>query len=309
MTSFIIGGAVILTVVLVGVAFSCRLIRREYAVYSRKIKKPFTAVHISDLHESVFGKLQDKLIRTIEAENPDVILITGDMVEDGRIFVPGAPIMDSANSARIFFERAVKIAPAYMVLGNHESNIPDTVKLVAEIAATGVHLLHRNHAGEDDVCFPIKINGEAILLASADDPYFDRAHPHKNTFSERMEEDRNRQTPNIVNWRERLKREYADIKDDKRLTLLLSHRPEEFDVYRELGFDVAFSGHAHGGQFRLPPFINGFYAPHQGFFPKHAGGCYKYDGFTHIVSRGLSKRRMVRIFNRPEICVVKFMPR
>ncbi len=307
MTSIFIGGAVILTAGLVGAALSCRLIRREYTVSTDKIKKPFTAVHISDLHESCFGKAQEKLIRAIKAEKPDVILITGDMVEDGRIFEPGEPIMDSTNNARIFFERAAKIAPVYMVLGNHESNIPDTQKLVTEITATGVHLLHRHHAGEDDVCFPISVNGEEILLASADDPYFDRAHPHKNTFSERMEEDRNRQTPNIVNWRNRLNREYPNIKVEERLTLLLSHRPEEYELYRELGFDVAFSGHAHGGQFRLPPFINGFYAPHQGFFPKHAGGFYEYDGFTHVVSRGLSKRRMVRIFNRPEVCVVKFM--
>lgn len=304
-----IGGAVILTAGLAGAALSNKLIRRTYTVSTDKIKKPFTAVHISDLHESRFGKMQEKLISAIKSENPDVIFITGDMVEDDRIFEVGAPVMASNNSARQFFERASKIAPCYMVLGNHESNIPDTDKLVCEIADTEVNLLHRKHAGENDVCMPITVNGEEILLASADDPYFDRAHPHKNTFSERIEEDRNRQTPNIVNWRERLAREYANIKDEKRLTLLLSHRPEEFEVYRELGFDAAFSGHAHGGQFRLPPFINGFYAPHQGFFPKHAGGCYEYDGFTHIVSRGLSKRRMVRIFNRPEICVVKFMPK
>lgn len=306
MNRIIIGGAVILTAALAGAALSIRLKRREYTVVTGKIKKPFTAVHISDLHESRFGKDQDKLIRMVADEKPDVIFITGDMVDDNKHISRNGVMMHKNENAWRFFRRVSKIAPCYVTLGNHESYIPNTNQLCEEISETGVDLLHptTGQGMTRDVC----INGNRVLIVGANDPYFDRENSHRSTLSERFEEDTNRQMPVIVNWRAELRKKYANIGDEERLTLLLSHRPEEYELYRELGFDVAFSGHAHGGQWRLPPFINGIYAPHQGLFPKYAGGCYRFDGLTHIVSRGLSKKRMIRIFNRPEVCVVKFIP-
>ena len=198
-----------------------------------------------------------------------------------------------------------------MVFGNHESNIPATDKLSSEIEALGIRLLHRRNPSDADMLEEITVKGEKILICGCDDPYFDRREPHiklKKSFSVRFMEDRDKSGFGKDLWRERVGREYGFIKNDKRLTVLLSHRPEEFELYKNLGFDSAFSGHAHGGQWRLPPFINGVYAPNQGIFPRHAGGIYRYDGFCHIVSRGLSKKRMVRIFNRPEICFVDFLP-
>ena len=212
------------------------------------------------------------------------------------------------NPAYILLEGLVKIAPCYMVLGNHESNIPNINKLCEQIENFGIHVLHRQKNSDPDISTEIIINNETVLICGVDDPYLDRCEPcHKKTLTERIFEDKNKNTPLITRWRERLTREYGDIANREVFTVLLSHRPEEFQLYRKLGFDAALSGHAHGGQWRLPPFINGVYAPHQGLFPKHAGGCYRYEKFVHIVSRGLSKKRMIRIFNRPEICLVRFI--
>jgi predicted MPP superfamily phosphohydrolase len=65
---------------------------------------------------------------------------------------------------------------------------------------------------------------------------------------------------------------------------------------------MVLSGHAHGGQVRIPFILNGLYAPHQGFFPKYAGGVYDHENYTHIVSRGSSfNPKLPRIFNPPEV--------
>ena len=94
------------------------------------------------------------------------------------------------------------------------------------------------------------------------------------------------------------------IKEEDDFQILLSHRPELLSLYSEYEFDVVFSGHAHGGQFRLP-FVGGLMAPDQGLFPKYTSGTYKLDNTTMIVNRGLGNSIIpIRIFNRPEIVVV-----
>ena len=91
------------------------------------------------------------------------------------------------------------------------------------------------------------------------------------------------------------------------MKILLSHHPEYYPRYLEgRNIDLIFSGHAHGGQWRIPFVLNGLYAPDQGLFPKYAGGKYEKDGSVMIVSRGLARETtpVPRIFNRPEIVIV-----
>ena len=91
-------------------------------------------------------------------------------------------------------------------------------------------------------------------------------------------------------------------------TVLLSHRPELFDLYVNTGVDLVFSGHAHGGQFRLP-FVGGLVAPNQGFFPKYDAGQFIKENTTMIVSRGVGNSIIpVRFNNRPEIIVAELRP-
>ena len=87
-------------------------------------------------------------------------------------------------------------------------------------------------------------------------------------------------------------------------TILLSHRPELFDLYVDTGMDLVFSGHAHGGQFRLP-FLGGLVAPNQGFFPRYDAGRFTNENTTMIVSRGVGNSIFpIRFNNRPEIVLV-----
>ncbi|MBQ8248463.1 MAG: metallophosphoesterase [Clostridia bacterium] len=310
MKEIIIGGVLVLTAILILIMTSCRLKKRKYTVASKKIFREITAVLISDLHESRFGKRQGKLLQMVKVIAPDIIFITGDMVEDERDSYEIDKMFSDENPAKMLLRALPEIAPCYMVLGNHEANIPNVGELADAIEELGIRVLHRHDTVSPDVYEEITVKSQKILLCGADDPHYDRQEPcHKKTLIERIKDDKNRNGQIITAWRERLTREYSDVGERDCLTVLLSHRPEEYELYRKLGFDAAFSGHTHGGQWRLPPFINGVYAPNQGLFPRHAGGCYRYDGFVHIVSRGLTKKRMIRIFNRPEIPVVRFVPK
>ena len=90
-------------------------------------------------------------------------------------------------------------------------------------------------------------------------------------------------------------------------TVLLSHRPELFDVYVDSQIDLVFSGHAHGGQFRVP-FIGGLVAPNQGFFPEYDAGLFSKENTTMVVSRGVGNSIIpLRFNNRPEIVVVELI--
>lgn len=293
---FYIGGALICAALALA-ATSNKIKVSEYSISSPKLTRSFTVLQISDVHESKYGKGQKKLVNVVKDASPDVIFITGDMVEDDKSDNPKDSSFDKDNPSRVLIEALVKIAPCYMVLGNHEGSIPNIDSICEELEKMGVTVLHR--ASREVIL-------DDVLVCGVCDPYFFKDEIHHNNIAERFAEDAERVSPALTKWREMLSEEYADVAEEERFTILLSHRPEEYELYDSLGFDVAFSGHAHGGQWRLPPFINGVYAPHQGIFPDHAGGVYEYEDFTHIVSRGLSKKRMVRIFNRPEVCVVKF---
>lgn len=97
-----------------------------------------------------------------------------------------------------------------------------------------------------------------------------------------------------------------DSAGDDIFTVFMSHRPDLVDIYSGKGFDLVVSGHAHGGQVIIPHILNGLYAPNQGIFPKYAGGRYTLaDGKTEmIVSRGLCKNILPRVFNPPEVVVI-----
>ena len=98
--------------------------------------------------------------------------------------------------------------------------------------------------------------------------------------------------------------------DQEHFTVLLSHRPELAEMYQKYKFDLVLSGHAHGGQWRIPGILNGLFAPNQGILPRYAGGRYDFEGQTLIVSRGLARESTLapRIFNRPELVIIELGP-
>lgn len=241
--------------------------------YNKKIPEGFSGysiVHISDLHNKSFGKNQERLLKKIRIAKPDIIVVTGDMIDMRRY--------DLATAMK-FICGAMKIAQVYYVPGNHEAWSEKYENISKSLLNYGVEIL-------DDRKFTLKEGKDEIEMLGLLDPAFFTSNYWKITDSSKIEE--------------RLK----TLSDDSDFQILLSHRPELFHLYADANIDLIFSGHAHGGQFRIP-YIIGLVAPGQGLFPKYTSGAYSKNQSTLIVSRGLGNSVIpVRIFNRPEIIKV-----
>lgn len=231
-------------------------------------------MQLSDLHGKVFGNDNSTLISKIEGSKPNIIVITGDLVDSS--FYDGPQI-------KSLLARLSQIAAVYYVTGNQEINSPHLMKnLQSTFQACNVHYL-KNSAEV------ISRNGQSIFLAGIDDPIYadmDANSLNGRTLSAEID---------------------AVLKDpaQQSFKILLTHRPEQFALYAKFNFDLIFSGHAHGGQIRLP-FIGGLFAPNQGYFPKYTGGEYIKGRSTMIVNRGLGNGSFPqRLFNQPEIIVTK----
>jgi len=170
----------------------------------------------------------------------------------------------------LLLEKITDVYPCYYVAGNHERWLDYTENIGELISSYGVTVLDGDG---------IVLN-DGIRLCGVFDPlFYDSSEAFANTVAA-LDSDG----------------EYFDI--------LLSHRPEYASEYVESGMELTLCGHAHGGQMRIPLILNGLYAPNQGFFPKYAGGIYRFDGGDVIVSRGMMKDDLPRVFNPPELVVV-----
>ncbi len=221
--------------------------------------------HVSDLHNASFGEDNQTLLQLLRQSQPDIIAITGDLIDSRRT--------DVETAAR-FVEQAVQIAPVYYVTGNHESRIPQAfAQLEESMTAAGAQIL-RNQS------LYWEREGQRVQLIGLDDPSF--------LVQESQLEDHLRA-----------------LQDEDCYQILLSHRPELFDVYAAAGVDLSLTGHAHGGQFRIP-FVGGVFAPAQGFFPRYDAGLYLQGQSAMVVSRGIGQSVIpVRLNNRPEIVLIE----
>lgn len=167
--------------------------------------------------------------------------------------------------------------PCFYVTGNHEWRIADTERVLRRMEDLGVTVLRGGSAA-------LEANGQSIALCGIDDP------------------DSGESEAQLA--------EVGSTVTENTFTVLLAHRPERITDYLAYPFDLVVSGHAHGGQWRIPGILNGLYAPHQGLFPVYAGGRYDFERAAFIVSRGLAREstRVPRVFNRPELVVVNVIP-
>ena len=169
--------------------------------------------------------------------------------------------------------------PCYYVTGNHEYWSGQADEICRIITDAGATVLDAAHA-------ELTVNGQTINICGIPDP------------------------ESSLDISTALSRTAEGITNNA-YTILLAHRPESIDTYAATGdFDLVVSGHAHGGQVRIPFLVNGLFSPDQGFFPKFAGGMYEIDDTVLIVSRGLAREstRIPRIFNRPELVLVSSVP-
>lgn len=264
-------------VILLGVFFMWQnnsITVSEYEYSNSKVPmdfKGFKIVHISDLHNKMFGEKQSKLLNLVEGLKPDIIVITGDLI-DRRKF--------DLEIAMSFIGGAIEIAPVYFVSGNHEAWSGKYPEIKDRLLASGVIIL-------DDTFAEIKIGDDTIKLFGFADPGFD-----------------NRGNRNVKANTEKLGKLVNDWSGEEEFKVLLTHRPELFEYYTATNLELIFAGHAHGGQFRIP-LIGAIFAPDQGFFPKFTSGNYEEGSSTMFVSRGLGNSIIpIRIFNRPEIVSV-----
>ena len=220
-----------------------------YTITSSKLPQSFDGyriAHVSDLHNTEMGKNNEKLLAMLRDADPDMIAITGDLIDSRNTDI---------EVALKFVREAVKIAPCYYVTGNHEARVNEYGELKAGMETAGVTVL-------EDVRTEISMEGATITLIGVNDPSYQTDYLFGDSET-------------VLNTKlEKLHTENGEF------TVLLSHRPELFDAYTDHGMDLVLSGHAHGGQFRLP-FIGGLVAPNQGFFPEYDAGIYT-EGNTNM---------------------------
>ena len=267
--------AVLLVVLIIWIAWGNKALElNSYTIASDKLPVAFDGYRIaqvSDLHNAEMGKDNEKLISMLKDAAPDIIVITGDMIDSRNTKV---------DVALSFAEQAVKIAPCYYVTGNHEARVDEYSDLKDGLLELGIVVL-------EDARVEVELSGEIITLIGVDDPSF--------------------QTDYLFGDDETVVKSKLDelTSEDDDYTVLLSHRPELFDIYVESGVDLVFSGHAHGGQFRLP-FIGGVAAPNQGLFPKYDAGIYTEGNTNMVVSRGVGNSIIpFRVNNRPEVILIE----
>ena len=244
-----------------------------YTIGSRGLPDAFDGYRIaqvSDLHNAEFGDRNQRLLEMLREAEPDMIAITGDLIDSRKANIA---------VALAFAEEAVKFAPCYYVSGNHEARVSEYQDLKTGLEAAGVTVL-------DDAQVKIEVSGESITVIGVNDPSF---HADYLTSDAAV-----------------MDRKLSELSsEDAGFTILLSHRPELFDTYVAHDMDLILTGHAHGGQFRLP-LIGGLIAPNQGLFPKYDDGLYSEGNTNMIVSRGLGNSIIpFRFNNRPEVVLIE----
>lgn len=264
--------ALAILVILTLIALDERLILRTYTVVSPKLTAEVRLAVVTDFHSSDNA---DDVVAMVASCAPDAVLLVGDLFDDDTQNRPTERTLSLMRQLSALY-------PCYYVSGNHEAWTGEMDALYQQTEEAGVTVLRMSSG-------VLTVRGQRIALCGIPDPY-------EMVFS------------GAPDTEEQLRQALEDV-DSADFTVLLAHRPELLAKYAQFPLDLVVSGHAHGGQVRIPGVLNGLYAPNQGWFPKLAGGAYTQDGTTLIVSRGLAVRtRLPRIFNRPEVVLVRCVP-
>lgn len=257
--------ALLITGILLNTLENKKIDLSYYKINSNKISDAIKLVQLSDLHLNEFGEGNKDLLEKVADLNPDLILITGDMINYKN---------NDYSIVINLCEQLVKIAPVYYSYGNHEYEqfLFEDKAIQSILSDTGIHLLN-------DKTEEIVINGTKLSICglSQNEKQFDKYGV--SVIDEFLEHDGYR--------------------------ILLTHYPElYFEKLVDKNIDLALSGHAHGGQIRLLN-DHGLYSPDQGLFPKLTSGIHKFEYTDLIISRGLGDHTVIpRINNHPEINVI-----
>ena len=273
------------------------LVVEETEIVSRKIKKPRTMVFLTDLHDKEFGNGNERLFKVIRDIGPDFVLIGGDTMVakagtakldvterllDGlcRSLGEGGgrnPDREENCASRIYYGN-----------GNHEQRIRDDRETYGNLYGEFLELLEARH-----ICYLSDRTaqvGEDISISGLDigQIYYRDLIPAKMKA-------------------EYLRRRLGKA-DGERFQILMAHSPLFFDAYADWGADLALAGHFHGGTIRIPG-LGGVMTPQYQFFLPLCAGTFRQNDRCMIVGRGLGTHSInIRIFNKPQVVVVKLKP-
>lgn len=241
-----------------------------YTIHTGKMNKDLCVVQLTDLHNSTFGKDNIALVKKITAQKPDLICMTGDIIDRGK--------KDNIKDIEKLIEKLTEICPVFYSYGNHELDyIQKYGDIRSKLEEAGAVVLDN-----ESVFFEIK--GEKICIGGAS--YYAIPSESKD------------------------KKEYEFLKQfqqEEEFKLLLCHMPAGMLLWSGLekwNVDLVLSGHEHGGQVRLPK-IGGLYSQDEGWFPQYTEGKFERNNHTLILSKGLGSGKIIpRIGNRPEITVI-----
>ena len=240
------------------------------------IAASFRIAHVSDIHIPRCAFSPREIADAVKNQNPDVIFLTGDVMDGRSKF--------DAPKISLLISLLIKIAPVYAISGNHERNNHKYYKIwKTMLELRGIQFM-------DDKFTRFEKGDVTFVIAGIRDMNISGAQEFDCSFLTEIE-----------------------ITDNE-CYLLLHHKPNIWRSYYPDDAplpDIIFSGHAHGGQVRIPFINRGLIAPNQGLFPKYTSGMYRYfDGSQEIVSRGLaSSTKPVRINNKPHIPIVDLIPK
>ncbi|MDR1628724.1 MAG: metallophosphoesterase [Oscillospiraceae bacterium] len=242
----------------------------------------FKIVQLADLHgRGRYGKNNARLIAEVKEEEPDIVVMSGDMLDD----------KDKTDD--VLLSLAGQLAedyPVYYVVGNHELRFTKARReaMLEKLRDVGVTVL-------DNQKVSLQKGGDSIDMFGL---WFDLM------FYERPSKKAARQNTDTYLFDKAKMERLIGERNGETFSLLLTHNPLYFDTYADWGADLTFSGHLHGGVVRLP-FLGGMLSPDVTFFPRYNAGLYKQNGSTMVVSRGLGNGNPVpRFFSLPEVVTV-----
>ena len=234
--------------------------------YTVKAPMDMDLLILSDLHSMDFGENQRELLDMVDSLTFDAILLPGDIFDDK---------VDDKKGYE--FIEGIKKYDCYYILGNNEIISGKAEQHMKELASMGITVM-------DDGKTIIKADEKEIEIRGFRDRHPWRMKDYAAHVARKLEADTDKSDYRIV----------------------LSHKPLTRDQFKDINADLIIAGHAHGGQWRLPPINNGVFAPNQGIFPNYAGGVYEANGRCEVVSRGLARglKLVPRLNNPPEIVLL-----
>jgi len=265
----------VLLITLILIDSNFRIVTTEYELYFSNLPDSFDGFRIvvlADVHDTEFGRDNERLISRVRDADPDIIVIAGDLL---NAYFNRRPIEKQLERAIPLINGLTPIAPVFFVTGNHENSevIGDPDALLTMLEESGVNVLRNEFT-------KLTSDDKTIILVGID--------------TSRGAEG--------FRWPSTLVKEIYRAESDVFL-MILEHRNDILPFYSDLGVDLILSGHAHGGIIRLP-FTDGVIGPDRDFLPTFTSGVYTMDDTKMLVSRGLGATAIwPRFLNNPHIAV------